>query len=302
MALRLAVAAEDFGTSLRRAIHRAGQTQAEGIRLNARREILAHELSSTGLRQLRHYVHEHRMDIAALNCPTRHALADPDYLEPRLQLIRSAMDLARPLGTSRLLVSCGPIPDPDADTAADPTDTAPDRPADEIFLPAPEALSPKRSATAESFRTLCEVANDLAAHGNHVGCILTLEFPAYDICGMERLLSAITAGPVDIVFDPATAVLSGMAAVDTCRRLHHRLGFVRGRDVLRTSDATGTETAVGQGVVPWDVFLPGIIEIDYSGWLSVERTTGDDRAADVVSGIRFVRNLLPRVPDHAEPF
>jgi hypothetical protein len=34
-------------------------------------------------------------------------------------------------------------------------------------------------------------------------------------------------------------------------------------------------------------------EIEYRGWLAVERESGDDRLADVASGVALLRRLLP---------
>ena len=84
MGLRMAVATEDFGHPLRQAIRLAAQNPVQGLRLNARSEVKASEFTETGLRQLRHYVAEHQMQVAGLYYPSRHALADPQSLDQRL--------------------------------------------------------------------------------------------------------------------------------------------------------------------------------------------------------------------------
>jgi len=58
MAIRLALATEDFGQPLRQAIRQAAQFRVQGLRLNARTEIGAADLTDTGLRQLRLFVEE----------------------------------------------------------------------------------------------------------------------------------------------------------------------------------------------------------------------------------------------------
>lgn len=273
----------------------AGQAQVPGIRLNARREILAADMSASGLRQLSQYITENRMSVAGLSCPTRHGLADPEYMEERLQLIRSAMDLAQPLQTSHLLVPCGPIPDPDSDPEPEPSPTSDVDQLSNPFSFAANSSASSRPATAsEQYNTLCEVISDLARHGNHVGCVLTLQLPDYNIPLATRLLSSITTGPLQIAFDPAVAVFTGSDTVSTYRELYSHVGFVRARDGLRNSDYSGMETAVGDGVVEWDEFLPTLIEADYTGWVCVERTGGDHRGTDVLRGVARVKSLLPR--------
>lgn len=294
MSLRLAVATEDFGSSLRRAIPQAGQAQVPGVRLNARQELLAQNMSASGLRQLSQYITENRMETAGLTCPTRHSLAAPEFLEERIQLIRSAMELARPLKTSHLLVPCGPIPDPSRDPEPSPEPDDIEQAANPFSFAAGNAASNKPVSQADQFSTLCEVASDLARHGNHVGCVLTLQLPNYDTALAEQLIAAVTTGPIQIAFDPAVAVFTGSGVVNTYRDLYQHVGYVRARDGLRNSDLSGMETAVGDGVVEWDELLPTLIEADYTGWVCVERTGGDHRATDVLKGVSRVKSLLPQ--------
>ena len=295
MSLRLAVATEDFGTPLRRAIALAGNAQVPGVRLNARHEILAKNISASGLKQLSQYVRENRMEIAGLSCPTRHSLADSAYLEERVQLIRSAMELARPLHTSQLLVPCGLIPDPASDPPVaepDSSDTA--EPANPFSFASAPSESSKTVTQKDQFATLCQVATDLASYGNHVGCILTLQLTNYDVSLLEQLTAAVTTGPLQIAFDPAVAVFTGAQIIDTYRLLYRHVGYVRARDGIRNSDYSGTETPVGDGVVDWDELLPTLIEADYTGWVCVERTSGDHRETDVLNGVSRVKSLLPQ--------
>jgi len=296
MSLRLAVVTEDFGTPLRRAIPLAGKAQVPGIRLNARRDILAENMSASGLKQLAQYIGENRMQVAGLNCPTRHSLADPEYLEERVQLIRSAMELARPLQTSSLIVPCGLIPDPEQpDQTPNVSNSDIDQQANPFSFATDD--TPQSTTSADQFDTLCEVVSDLARHGNHVGCTLTLQLPNYDVALIERLMAAVITGPLQIAFDPAVTVFTGANAVHTYRNMYSHVGYVRARDGIRNSDFSGTETAVGDGTVHWEEFLPTLIEADFTGWVCIERTGGDHRETDVLNSVARVKSLLPRSAD-----
>ncbi len=294
MSLRLAVATEDFGTSLRRAIPLAGQAQVSGVRLNARREILAENISDSGLRQLLRYITENRMTVAGLSCPTRHSLAAPEYLEERMQLIRSAMELARPLQTSHVLVPCGPVPDPQRDPEPEPAASEDADVSANPFSFASASPTKREPTPSEQFNTLCQVATDLAGYGNHVGCVLTLQLPDYNLEPARRLLASVTSGPLELAFDPAVAVFTGRNVAGTYRDLYPHVGYVRARDGIRHSDYSGAETAVGEGAVEWDELLPTLIEADFTGWVCVERTGGDHRATDVLKGVARVKSLLPQ--------
>ena len=296
MSLRLAVATEDFETTLRRAITRAAKAEVSAVRLNARREVLAEDISATGLRQLRQYVRENRMCIAGLSCPTRHSLAEQEFLEERVGVIRSAMDLARPLQCTTVMVHCGVIPDPD--DCSEPTAPTGQHIHGSVspftFSESKRADSSKPLTNRDPFRDLCEVTSDLARYGDHVGCVLTLLLPNYDASRISRLLESVTTGPLQIVFDPAIAVFSGADVVSSFGALHDCVGWVRARDGIRNVDLSGMETAVGDGIVDWDQLLPTLIEADFPGWICVERTTGEHRASDVLKSVARVKSLLPQ--------
>ncbi len=299
MSLRLAVATEDFGSSLRKAILQAARAQVPGVRLNARTEVNPKEMTDSALRQLAHYVAEQQMQIAGLICPTKQAVADAEFLEERLDIIRRSMELVRKLNTSELLIRCGRIPDPGASSAVEnaPVNSNVETLANPFSFAASGSATRAATSPGQKYSMLCEILNDLARHGNHVGCVLNLQFSAYDMPLIRRLLSNVTAGPVAIAFDPATAVMTGSDVIATFRDLYAEVGYVRARDAVRDVDGAGVETAIGRGNVNWTEFLPTLMEADYAGWICAERTGGDDRADDVLEGVAQLKTLIPRPVD-----
>ena len=294
MSLRLAVATEDFGLPLRRAILQAAECRVSGIRLNARSELLAADVSASALRQILLFTGEHRMQIAGLVCPTRHGLHDSAYLDERLALIRRAMELVRPLGCTDLIVRCGRIPNPDESAQISEPDVDVDNKVNPFSFTVPNA-APKRSLASE-FSLLCEILNDLTQHGNHFGCCLTLQLADYNVPMVSRLLSEVKRGPLRLVFDTATAVLTGARVATAFRSLFPSIGFVRARDAQSGVDGAGIEVRMGDGQVNWLEVVPLLVEAEYSGWVCVERTGGDARPEDVRHGVSHLRALLPVIP------
>ena len=298
MSLRLAVATEDLNASLKKAIGLAAASEVHGVRLNSRSEVSAAESTESSIRQIMLYVKERQMKVAGLLCPTRHALYDSEYLEPRLDVIRKSMTLARKLEAGDLLVRCGRIPDPEATPA--PTAAAPgiDDLANPFSLASSQAVS--GPAPASQFVQLCEILNDLTRHGNHVGCTLNLQLSAYNQPLVKRLLAEVKAGPLSIAFDTATAVMTAAPVVGTFRDLYRHVGYVRARDALSDVDGAGVEVAHGDGVVDWISFLATLEESDYTGWVCAERSGGDQRAEEKLSsgGVEFE----DVDEEHANPF
>ena len=293
MSLRLAVATEDFGTPLKKAIALAATCEVSGLRLNCRTEVKPADATASSLRQILLYVRERQMKVAGLYCPTRHALYAPEYMEPRLDTIRKSMSLARKLDTQEVLIRCGRIPNPDAQPEPK---TSANADIDELANPfsfAPTAPRVTENTQEKEFALLCEILNDLTQHGNHVGCTLNLQLSTYDLPLTQRLFSEVKAGPLSIAFDPATAVMTAANVVNTFRNLYSKIGYVRARDALRDVDGAGIEVAVGDGNVDWTQLLPTLSEADYHGWICVERTGGDERADDVRRGISVLKDLIP---------
>lgn len=299
MPLRLAVATEDFGSSLREAIIEAAKCPVSGIRLNARTEVRAEEFSDTALRQLVHYINEHQMTVAGLMFPSRSAVYDASNLDRRISAIRQSMGLVRKLKTSELLIRCGRIPDPDDATPIAPAGSPTNEDVDTLrnpfsFAPASPALPSLNAAPdsdASKFELLCEVLTDLVGFGNHVGCQLQLQVASYQPDRILRLLDRVKTGPVKVVLDPATVVMSGGRINGLYRDLYQQIGYIRARDAIRDVDGAGVEVALGEGLVDWPELLALLSESQYDGWMSVERAGGDSRADDVRRGVAHICNL-----------
>ncbi|MFN9721055.1 MAG: sugar phosphate isomerase/epimerase family protein [Planctomycetota bacterium] len=296
MALRLAVATEDFGQPLRTAISRAAQNPVHGLRLNARTELRSEDFGDTALRQLRLYVEEHQMKVAGLMYSSRHALYDENFLDQRLAGIRSAMEMVRRLGTSELLIRVGRIPDPEGPAEVSDRNQPTDSNVDSLRNPfsfAPAKQTKSGPTEAQQFRMLCDIVNDLAAFGTHHGAVLQLQLTSFEQKRAGKLLSQISAGPVRLVFDPAACVMTGSDAVSVFRDFYQHVGYIRIRDAQPDVDGAGIEVPFDEGTVNWVELIPTLIEADYSGWACLERTGGEQRAIDVDRAVARLRRLLP---------
>ncbi len=231
--------------------------------------------------------------------PSRSAVYDASNLDRRISAIRQSMGLVRKLRTSELLIRCGRIPDPDDATPIAPTGSPTNEDVDTLrnpfsFAPSSPALPSLNSAPdsdAKQFDLLCEVLTDLVGFGNHVGCLLQLQVASYQPDRILRLLDRVKSGPVKIVLDPATVVMSGGRVNSLYRDLYQQIGYIRARDAIRDVDGAGVEVALGEGLVDWPELLALLSESQYDGWMSVERAGGDSRADDVRLGVAHICNL-----------
>ena len=256
--LRLAVATANFGQPLKQSLQTALDTGAKGVQFALHKELRLAELTDTGRRQFLHYLDEVSLKMSSLHLPMRRELTEFEELDERLAEIRKMMDFSWSLKVPHLTLRVGRIP----------TDVE-----------------------SKEYQLLREVLNDLARHGNHVGCTLCL-IPTSDSAEtMLQLVSDVTAGMVGIDFDPAGFVTAGQNPVQALRILHRHVLHVQARDGRRDIDGTGLETPLGRGQVEWDEFMALLIEIPYTGWITVNRTQGDHKIIDSVNAIKYLTEI-----------
>ena len=295
MPLRLAVATENLNSNLKRAIATASNSAAHGVQLNSRHELEQANASESSLRQIRLYVTEREMKVAGLFCPTRHALYADEFLEPRLDVIRKSMSIARTLHTDHVIVKCGNIPNPSHNTPETQTTKSAKEALDTNPFSFNSSPQPATGMTpAERFQMLTEILNDLTQHGNHVGCRLALLVPNYQRDRISLLLKSVSNGPISIAFDPATVEQSGESSVDTFRDLYSHVSYVRARDTMTNSDGTGQEVCIGSGVVDWLQLIPTLSEADFDGWVSVHQNSGTENAENAIEGVSKLLSLFPQ--------
>lgn len=294
MPLRLAVATENLHSNLKQAIGIAANAQVGGVQLNSRTELEQAEASESSLKQIRLYVTEREMKIAGLFCPTRHTLYEEEFLEPRLNVIRKSMNIARTLQTNHVMVKCGPIPHPDSNAEQNNPEPQPNQlevnPFGFDLTPKPEA----KKSSADRFQMLVEILNDLTQHGNHVGCRLGLLVPNYNRDLIQSLLNQVKNGPISLTFDPASAELSGESAVDAFRDLYKQVSYVRARDIRTNSDGGGEEVPIGSGIVDWTHFIPTLAEADFDGWATVHQSSGPESLESCLQGVSRLKELFPQ--------
>lgn len=237
----------------------AAETGASGLQFDARQQLKPTDLSETGRRQLLHTLSERDLSVASLTMPLRRTLHDEEYLDIRIEAIKQAMQFAWDLRARVLTCRIGRIPGDDA---------------------------------ADELSRLREILAVIAAHGNHVGVTFSIT-PAGDTPDILRsLIDSVDTGPLGIDFDPAERVMSRLDPVTSLRELHAHVTHVTVRDAIRDVDGSGREVAVGRGECDWPELLAVIDEMNYTGWLTVDRTGGDDPLGDVSRAVQFVRNVV----------
>ncbi|HEY3322443.1 MAG TPA: sugar phosphate isomerase/epimerase family protein [Planctomycetota bacterium] len=138
---------------------------------------------------------------------------------------------------------------------------------------------------------LRQVARLFAAEGITLGC----ETGQESATGLKAFLDHLNEPNVAINFDPANMLLYGNGdPIEALKILGKRVQSVHVKDGIkaRTPGTWGEEVRVGTGQVNWPAFFTTLAEINFPGWLCLEREADNKRVEDIRAGKVFVEKLL----------
>jgi sugar phosphate isomerase/epimerase len=277
-AFKLGVVLESLGLPFRQALPAAAKLGVAGVQLDAAGDLTPDALGDTARRELRTLLRSYNLELAAVGCPLRHGLDTFEHQQPRIDHVKKAMQLAFDLGAKKVVVPLPRIPadDPKPDDAPKPVsfltmNTAP-----------PKAVTLRESLTA------------LGGYGDKVGVLVCLEGGLDAGDKLRAYLNTFDTGSLSVTFDPANFVTNGHDPITSLMALAGKVGHSHARDVRTGGAAAGPqEVAVGGGDVEWLGYTAALAAVEYRGFVCVERTTGANRAADVASGVKFLRRFVP---------
>ncbi len=256
----IGVRLESLGLEFRAALNEAARLGVGGVQLDAVGPLSPEALSQSGRRTIAAMLRNTNLQLTAIGCPLRRTLEVAENLEPRLEHLRKVMSLAYELGPRLVLVVAGQVPE-NEDT--------------------PEA------------RRLREALTDLGRFGDRIGTTLALETGLEAGPVLARYLASFDSGSLAANLDPANLLLHGFDPFEAMQALRERLVHCHARDCRKGSvSRAAREVPLGAGDIDWLQFVETLREIEYRGWLVVEREEGDNRRADVASGVAFLRRVV----------
>jgi L-ribulose-5-phosphate 3-epimerase len=259
--LKIGIRLESLGLPLRRALVEASRLGVGGVQVDAAGDLAPNNLSETGRREFRHLLRGHNLELTALGCPLRRGLDAVQDQEPRIEHVQKVLTLACDLGPRVVVVQAGPVPEKEED---------------------------------ERGRRLDEALKALARHGDRIGALLALETGLESGAVLAAYLKRFDTGALGANFDPANLLLHGLDPCDSARALHGLVRHAHAKDARRASaNRAAQEVPLGHGDIDWMQLLAVLEEIEYRGWLTVERESGEDRLADVAAGVALLRRVLP---------
>jgi sugar phosphate isomerase/epimerase len=258
--LKIGLRLESLGLPLRRALVEASRLGVAGVQVDAVGDLAPNVLSETGRREFRHRLRAHNLELTALGCPLRRGLDTAENQQPRIEHVQKVLSLSYDLGPRVVIVQAGSI-------AEDPE-------------------QPRMHLLGESLQAL-------AAHGDRSGTVLALETGLEAGSALAAFLNRFDTSALGVSFDPANLLLHGFDPYDSIQALGRRIVHARAKDARQASASRASqEVPLGHGDIDWLKLLGTLEEVEYRGWMVVERETGDNRLAEVAAGVAFLRRLV----------
>jgi sugar phosphate isomerase/epimerase len=256
---KLGIVLETTGLSVRRALQEVARLGVHGVQVDAVSDLAPDRFTDTGRREFRNLLKSYNLELSALNCPLRRGLDVADNLQPRIEHVRKVMQLAFDLGPRRVIV---PLPKVPEDAAA------------------PRALTAREALT------------DLGSFGDRVGTVLALEAGLDSGDKVRDYLNSFDSGSLQVNFDPANFLLNGFDPLASLAALAGKVAYIHARDARAATVGGGArEVPVGAGDIEWIMFVATLESIDYQGYLTVDRESGDDRFRDAAAGVKFLQRF-----------
>jgi sugar phosphate isomerase/epimerase len=258
--LKIGVRLESLGLPLRRALEEADRMGVSGVQVDAVGDLAPQQLSQTGRREFRHLLRTHNLELTALGCPLRRGLDTAEDQEPRIEHVKRVLSLSFDLGPRIAIVQAGRVPDKPDD--------------------------PRAGLLTEALRAL-------GSHGDRTGTTLALETGLESGQVLRAFLDRFDTGGLGVNLDPGNLLANGFDPYESARALQGKVVHCHARDARQAgANRAAREVALGHGDIDWMLFIGVLEEIEYRGWLTVERESGDHRLADVQAGVAFLRRFL----------
>lgn len=153
-------------------------------------------------------------------------------------------------------------------------------------------IIPKDKNTKER-KIMQEALKELGEYGERIGAYLAAETGPESPELMKEFFEEVNSSSLKINYDPANLIMKGYDPVKGVYTLKDYIVHTHVKDGKKGSG----ETILGEGDVPFEKYIKALKEIDYDGFFTIERETGNKRVADIIKGKEFLKKLLQKRED-----
>jgi L-ribulose-5-phosphate 3-epimerase len=229
-----------LATDFRRGLDMVRDFGVGGIELDGRHGIDLLNLTDTGIRQIRKWLEDAGLRVAAVAFPTRGGYADEDRLEARVAATKRALAQAWRLGAAVVLGRLGEIP----------------------------------SSDTPAWQLLIDVLTDIGRASQQAGASFCVEASQATPEELLEVQAAVPAGSLQFNLVTGGLLVHGHDPAAAAATLAADLGFVHATDAMPGAFAGhGRAVPLGTGQVDLPAVLATLEERGYRGWVGLEATT-----------------------------
>jgi sugar phosphate isomerase/epimerase len=257
--VKIGIQTRSLRQPLRQALRTAARLGADGVEIDARRELPPSELSQTGLRELHKLLGDLNLRVSAVAFPTRRGYDDPDDLERRVFATQAAMRFAVDLRTDVVINRVGRVPD---------------------------------SGDDPRFGRLIEALTAVGAYGERVGARLAVQTADASPQDLARLVTALPEHAVGVDLHPGELIMAGYSPQEAVEVLGRHVLHVHATDAVRDFGAGRAKPVeLGRGTAELPELLGRLSEFDYRGWVTIESRDSAEPIVDMENAVAYLRSL-----------
>lgn len=285
---KIGVLADCFHVGTIDGMKKAAEIGAQGVQIYATTGEMAPENLTAAKRQdIVKIASDLGIEIAAL-CGDLggFGFTNPNDNPSRVERSKMIMDLALDLGTKVVTTHIGVVPE---------------------------------DANNTRFKILQDACAPLSEHGDAVGACFAIETGPETPAVLKTFLDTLPGKGVGVNYDPANiAMVTGADVVegvyilkDYIVHTHAKDGIMihktnpinvykpwgdvdksEANDVIVIDDELFREVPLGQGSVPFELWINALDSIGYDYYLTIEREVGDNPTADIIMAVDFLKQFL----------
>lgn len=242
------------------------------------------EMTDTGIARLREKCRSLGVEISA-TCGDLggHGFERPDENATRIPQMRRVIDVTNALGCKIVTTHIGVVP---------------------------------ADRDCPQYKVMCSALAEIGNYAESAGVVLAIETGPEPARVLRRFIEDTGSGAVKVNLDPANMVMvlnedpAESAAILAPHIVHtHAKDGVHYRKcdpvkvyhafaeggfdkLLEETGQLFEEVPLGQGGVPWPAYLAALRDAGFDGFLTIERETGDNPAADIAAAVAFLKQAL----------
>jgi sugar phosphate isomerase/epimerase len=256
---KIAIQLSSLKQPFKKALATAAQLGASAVEIDARSDINAQTISTTGMRDLRRMLGDHELRVSAVGFQTRRGYDDHSEIERRVAATKAVMKFARGIGADVVINQIGMV---------------------------------MHDEKTGNWKLLVEVLTDLSLYGHQVGARLCAQTGNESGADLKRLLDALPQHGIGIDLDPGQLIVGGFSPTEVVEALGENILHVHATDgVQDRARGRGMEVQLGRGSADYPAIAAALEGRNYSGFYTLARERSENPSLELGIGVKFLRKI-----------